>query len=215
MEFISKLGISTSNVKLYEKALTHTSYSNEHPEYEHYERLEFLGDAVLELIMSDYLYNEEHLEEGVMTKMRSSYVCENALYRYALDLDFPKYVRVGEGIKPNATILADMFEAIVGAIYLDQGFEKANSFVLDIVVPYIKKGTDFLKDYKSELQELVQTVKKSVVYEIVSERGPSHNRTFECVALVDGIIMGRGVSSSKKGAEQEAAKEALSKQAKI
>ena len=215
MEFISKLGISTSNVKLYEKALTHTSYSNEHPEFDHYERLEFLGDAVLELIMSDYLYNEEHLEEGVMTKMRSSYVCENALYRYALDLDFPKYVRVGEGIKPNATILADMFEAIVGAIYLDQGFEKANSFVLDIVVPYIKKGTDFLKDYKSELQELVQTVKKSVVYEIVSERGPSHNRTFECVALVDGIIMGRGVSSSKKGAEQEAAKEALSKQAKI
>lgn len=215
MEFISKLGISTSNVKLYEKALTHTSYSNEHPEYEHYERLEFLGDAVLELIMSDYLYNEEHLEEGVMTKMRASYVCENALYRYALDLDFPKYVRVGEGIKPNATILADMFEAVVGAIYLDQGFEKANSFVLDIVVPYIKKGTDFLKDYKSELQELVQTVKKSVVYEIVSERGPSHNRTFECVALVDGIIMGRGVSSSKKGAEQEAAKEALSKQAKI
>ena len=135
-------------------------------------------------------------------------MCENALYRYALDLDFPKYVRVGEGIKPNATILADMFEAVVGAIYLDQGFEKANSFVLDIVVPYIKKGTDFLKDYKSELQELVQTVKKSVVYEIVSERGPSHNRTFECVALVDGIIMGRGVSSSKKGAEQEAAKEA-------
>lgn len=215
IKFMEKLGIVSDNLKLYQMALTHTSYSNEHPEYPHYERLEFLGDAVLELIMSDYLYNEKYLEEGMMTKMRASYVCENALYKYALSLDFPKYVRVGEGIKPNATILADMFEALIGAIYLDQGFERASSFVLGIIVPYIKNGVDFLKDYKSELQELVQTVKKSVVYEIVNESGPSHNRTFECVALVDGIVMGRGISSSKKGAEQEAAKEALSKQAKV
>lgn len=215
IDLLKKLNIQTDNKELYETALTHTSYSNEHSLYVHYERLEFLGDAVLELVISDYLYNEKHLEEGMMTKMRASYVCENALYQYATDLNFIQYVRVGEGIKPNATILADMFEAFIGALYLDKGLEYTSSFILNIIIPYIKKDTSFLHDYKSELQELVQTVKKSVIYDIIDEYGPPHAKTFKCIALVDGIVMGTGIASSKKAAEQEAAKEALSKQAKV
>lgn len=215
MELLDKLNIVTDNEELYITALTHTSYSNEHSNCNNYERLEFLGDAVLELAISDYLYNERHLEEGTMTKIRACYVCENALYEYALKLGFPSYVRVGEGIKVNDTILADMFEAFVGAIYLDKGFKASKDFILDIIIPYIKKEVNFLQDYKSKLQELVQTYKKSVYYDIVSESGPAHDKTFECIVKVDDIIMGRGVASSKKAAEQQAAKEALSKQAKI
>ncbi len=215
MELLDKLNIVTDNEELYITALTHTSYSNEHNNCNNYERLEFLGDAVLELAISDYLYNERHLEEGTMTKIRACYVCENALYEYALKLKFSNYVRVGEGIKVNDTILADMFEAFVGAIYLDKGFKASKDFILNIIIPYIKKEVNFLQDYKSKLQELVQTYKKSVYYDIVNESGPAHDKTFECIVKVDDIIMGRGVASSKKAAEQQAAKEALSKQAKI
>lgn len=214
-DLLEKLNITNYNEELYQTAFTHTSYSNEHNNVTHYERLEFLGDAVLELIMSDYLYNEKHLPEGTMTKMRASYVCENALYQYASDLNFINYVKVGEGITPNATILADIFEAFIGAMYLDKGFAPTKEFVLNIIIPYIKKETNFLSDYKSELQELVQTVKKSVTYEIISETGPAHNKTFEIVVKVDGIILGKGIAGSKKAAEQQAAKEALSKQAKV
>ncbi len=214
-ELLCKLDISTDREDMYLTALTHTSYSNEHNNCDNYERLEFLGDAVLELVVSDYLFNAKHLEEGSMTKMRACYVCEAALYDYALKLEFPKYVRVGEGIKLNDTILADMFEAFVGALYVDKGFFVSRKFILDMVVPYVKKGVNFLQDYKSKLQELVQTYKKSVYYDIVKESGPAHDKTFECVVKVDDIVMGHGVASSKKGAEQQAAKEALSKQAKI
>lgn len=215
MEILDKLKIIPKNEELYVKAFTHTSYSNEHSECESYERLEFLGDAVLELIVSDYLYKEKHLEEGTMTKMRSSYVCEAACYTYAKALGLEDYVRLGSGeVEANVTILADVFEAFVAALYLDQGIEMARSIVLDIVVDYIKQGVDFLHDYKSELQELVQTVRKSVIYEIIDETGPAHNKMFTCQVKVDDIVMGIGRGSSKKASEQEAAKEALKKQAK-
>lgn len=215
MEILDKLKVIPKNEELYVKAFTHTSYSNEHSECESYERLEFLGDAVLELIVSDYLYKEKHLEEGTMTKMRSSYVCEAACYTYAKALGLEDYVRLGSGeMEANVTILADVFEAFVAALYLDQGIEMARSIVLDIVVDYIKQGVDFLHDYKSELQELVQTVRKSVIYEIIDETGPAHNKMFTCQVKVDDIVMGIGRGSSKKASEQEAAKEALKKQAK-
>lgn len=215
MEILDKLKVIPKNEELYVKAFTHTSYSNEHSECESYERLEFLGDAVLELIVSDYLYKEKHLEEGTMTKMRSSYVCEAACYTYAKALGLEYYVRLGSGeMEANVTILADVFEAFVAALYLDQGIEMARSIVLDIVVDYIKQGVDFLHDYKSELQELVQTVRKSVIYEIIDETGPAHNKMFTCQVKVDDIVMGIGRGSSKKASEQEAAKEALKKQAK-
>ena len=215
MDILNKLNIKTKNEKLYLKAFTHTSYSNEHENTESYERLEFLGDAVLELIISDYLFNEDTLEEGIMTKMRASYVCEEACATYSRELKFNKYILLGSGeIEANETILADVFESFVGATYLDQGFKFTKDMVLRIITKYINKGVDFLHDYKSELQELVQTVKKSVIYEIIDESGPAHDRTFTCQVKVDNLIMGTGKGSSKKQAEQEAAKVALSKQVK-
>ena len=211
MNILDDLNIVTSNKMLYETAFTHTSYSNEH-DCNNYERLEFLGDAVLELIISDYLYNEKNLEEGSMTKMRASYVCEEACHTYSKELGFDKYIRLGSGEDmPNATIMADVFESFVGAMYLDKGFEYTNRFVLEVIVKYIKRGVDFLHDYKSELQELVQTVKKSVVYEIIAEAGPAHDKTFLVNVLYNGIVLGTGSGKSKKEAEENAAKSALDK----
>lgn len=216
MEILDRLQLKTNQEELYVRALTHTSYSNEHFDVESYERLEFLGDAVLELIISDYLYNEEHLEEGTMTKMRASYVCEAACCTYAKELGLDQYIRLGSGeLEANVTIIADVFESFIGAMYLDQGIAVTSRIVLDVITKYIEKKVDFLHDYKSELQELVQTVRKSVVYEVIDEKGPAHNRTFTCEVLVDDIVMGVGVGSSKKAAEQEAARVALEKQVKF
>lgn len=217
MKIFKTLNFTPTNVNLYYEAFTHTSYSNENPSFANYERLEFLGDAVLEFIVSEYLYKERHLPEGEMTRMRARYVCEEALATYAKDLKFETDIKLGSGEVnegPNDTILADVFEAFVAAMYLDMGIDFTKDIVLKIVTKYIKKNVDFLHDYKSTLQELVQTDKKSVVYEIVSEDGPSHDKTFVCQVRVDGIVLGSGTGSSKKQAEQEAAKEALEKQAK-
>lgn len=215
MDILERLHISSSCEYLYKQAFTHTSYSNEHENSESYERLEFLGDAVLEVIISDFLYNEKHLEEGTMTKMRASYVCEAACATYARDLGLDKEILLGSGeVEANTTIIADVFESFIAAMYLDQGLEKTQHFVLNAIKPYIDSRHDFLHDYKSELQELVQTVRKSVVYEITDEQGPAHDRTFTCQVLVDGIVMGVGIGTSKKAAEQEAAKVALQKQVK-
>ena len=216
MQLLKELNIKPKDISLYETAFTHTSYSNEHSNCESYERLEFLGDAVLELIISDYLYNEKHLEEGTMTKMRSSYVCEEACATYSNDLGFDKYIRLGSGENgASVTILADVFESFIGATYLDQGFDFTSKLVLQVITRYINKGVDFLHDYKSELQELVQTVKKSVIYEVIDEKGPAHDKVFSCQVKVDDIIMGVGTGTSKKSAEQQAAKVALSKQVKM
>lgn len=215
MKILEDLGIEVKNYQLYEQAFTHTSYSNEHVMCESYERLEFLGDAVLELVISDYLYQEKHLEEGTMTKMRASYVCEAACCTYAKELGLDEFIRLGSGeMEANTTILADVFESFIGAMYLDQGIFFTKDFVMNVIKKYILNQVDFLHDYKSELQELVQTVKKSVVYDIVDETGPAHNKTFTCQVLVDNIVMGVGRGSSKKASEQEAAKVALAKQVK-
>ena len=164
MKILEKLNIHAHDLSLYKRAFTHTSYSNEH-NCESYERLEFLGDAVLELIMSDYLYKERHLEEGTMTKMRSSYVCEEACATYSTDLGFKDYILLGSGeSEATVPILADVFESFVGATYLDQGFAFTNEFVLKVITKYINKGIDFLHDYKSELQELVATFNVSIIF---------------------------------------------------
>lgn len=215
MKIFNRVNLDPVDINLYYSAFTHSSYTNENPSCSDYERLEFLGDAVLEIIISDYLYKERHLEEGMMTRMRASYVCEEACATYAKELKLADDIKIGSGEEVNQTILADVFEAFVGAIYLDKGFDFVKSFVLNIIIKYIEQNIDFLHDYKSSLQELVQTVKKSVIYEVVEEKGPSHNKTFTSIVKVDGIIMGKGTGSSKKASEQEAAKDALSKQAKI
>lgn len=214
-ELLDKLNIKYNNIKLYEQAFIHTSYAYEH-NLKSYETLEFLGDAIVDLIISDYLYKSGKYTEGEMTKIRASYVCENALYEYSTDLNLSKYIKVGVGeTRSDGThkkaIMADVFEAFMGAVYLDLGYEKTKEVGLKIIVPYIEnKDIMLFKDYKSTLQEAVQTDKKSLEYELLEETGPAHNRTFKICVKVDGINLGEGIGSSKKEAEQNAAKKALS-----
>ena len=216
MEILDKLSISTDDTNLYLTALTHTSYANEN-NCESYERLEYLGDAVLEVIMSEYLYKNTEFEEGVMTKTRAKYVCEDALYEYSLKLGLNEYLRLGVGEEENGgrlrkAIVADIFEAFIGAIFLDQGFDTAKEFIYKYIIPMLENHEVNLdNDYKSILQELIQTDKRSLEYVVVDETGPAHNPTFKVIVKVDSIIYGEGIAHSKKEAEQMAACDALKK----
>lgn len=213
MEFLERFNIKFKNSKLLETALTHSSYANEHKGCDNYERLEFLGDAVLEVVTSEYFYLHTNYKEGEMTKHRANYVCEKALATYAKELGIDENIRLGHGQMHNLndTIIADVFEAVVGAIYLDQGYSVAKKYIDTIIIPYIKKEMDFNADYKTKLQELVQTGKKSVEYEVVKEYGEAHKKVFEVVVKIDNIIYGKGRGSSKKEAEQRAALDAYNK----
>ncbi len=216
MELLKKLNIKPNNISLYETAFSHTSYANENNSSS-YERLEFLGDAVLELLMSDYLYKTKNISEGDMTKMRAHYVCETALYEYSNKLGLNEYLKLGKGEsesggKYRKAIVSDIFESFLGAIYLDQGIEVAKKFFNDNVVPFIKNHQiDFFDDYKSALQEFVQTDKRSLEYRLINESGPAHNKEFTVEVFVGGISYGKGIAHSKKAAEQMAAKDALKK----
>lgn len=214
METLKKYGIDMTNSKLIDIALTHTSYANEHG-VPSYERLEFLGDAVLELVSSDYIYSTNKYNEGEMSRKRSLYVCENALYEYSKEINLKDYIKVGNGIREaNKTVIADVFEALIGAMYLEKGLDTVRKFFNILIVPYIESNVDFLMDYKSTLQELVQTEKKSVEYKVVNEGGPAHKKYFDVLVVIDGIVYGKGRGQSKKEAEQHAAKEAINKCAK-
>ena len=215
MDFLKKFEIDIKNKDLLLEALTHSSYSNEH-NTTNYERLEFLGDAVLELIVSDYLYSNYSINEGSMTKKRASYVCEEALATYAKEVGFVPFIRVGHGQVDNVndTIIADVFEAILGVIYLEYGFDVAKNYINKIVVPHIENNDVFLTDYKSALQESIQTDKKTLEYVLVSESGPSHDKTYCVEVRVDDMIFGKGIGKSKKEAEQMAAKDAFKRLAK-
>lgn len=215
MNFLEKFTIKLKNKNLLETALTHSSYSNEHKHTANYERLEFLGDAVLELVSSEYFYLHTDFKEGEMTRHRANYVCEKALATYAKEIGLDKEIRVGEGQKHNLndTIIADVFEAVIGAIYLDQGFEVAKKYIEKIIIPYIKKNIDFNMDFKTILQEYVQTDRKSLQYEVIREYGEAHNKRFEVIVKIDDIIYGKGIGRSKKEAEQLAAKDAYNKSA--
>ena len=190
MEILDKLGIKTEHINLYKKALTHTSFANENS-CESYERLEYLGDAVLEVIISEYLYKNTSYEEGYMTKLRAKYVCEDALYEYSKKLELNKYLYLGHGEEESGgrnrkAIVADIFESFIGAIYLDQGFDTSKKFIYDNVIPLIENNEiEFDNDYKSILQELVQTDKRSLEYVVVDETGPAHNKTFKVVVKID------------------------------
>ncbi|MBQ3468755.1 MAG: ribonuclease III [Bacilli bacterium] len=205
------------DISLYNSAFSHSSYANEHKKKIDYERLEFLGDAVIDLVISEYLYQKSDLGEGQMTKLRASYVCEDALYRYSTDLELNKYLKVGHGEeksggKHKKAIVADIFEALMGAIYLDLGFDTVRRIILEIVVPYIEdEEVIFFNDYKSSLGEAVQTDNKSLQYEVIKESGPDHDKSFVVAVIVDGITLGKGEAKSKKEAEQQAAKDALEK----
>ena len=216
MNIFKKYDIDINN-ELIKRAFTHSSYVNESKEGEDYERLEFLGDKILDFIVSEYLYINDDYDEGKMTKLRASYVCENALYTYAKSLDFPSYLTLGKGEEQTGgrekpSIIADTFESFLAAVYLTKGFDTVKDIVYEVVIPYIKEEKElFLHDYKTKLQEIVQTDQKSTSYEIVNEEGPANNKLFTMVVKVDGIVLGKGVAGSKKEAEQAAAKDALSK----
>ncbi len=216
-ELFQKLKINPKNIELYKTAFSHSSYVNEHHIKSNYERLEFLGDAVLDLVVADYLYKNHKDSEGEMTKRRASFVCENANYSYATNLGLQNYLLLGngeqkEGIKKS--VVADIFEALMGAIYIDLGYATARKVILEIITPYIEDpNTTFFSDYKSSLQEYVQTSQKSLSYETVQEEGPAHERVFTVEVKIDNIVYGTGIGNSKKEAEQEAAKKALEKMA--
>ena len=214
-----ELCIQFQNKNLLYQAFTHSSYVNEHrrKQFTDNERLEFLGDAVLELSVSKYLFNKfPHMSEGELTKLRASIVCEPSLVIFANELNFGQYVLLGKGEeltggRERPALLADVFESFVGALYLDQGLETVVAFLEKIVFPKVEVGTfSRVSDFKSQLQEMVQqTNTGSLQYEIIDEKGPAHNRTFVSRVLLNDLELGVGRGKSKKEAEQQAAQNAM------
>ena len=214
IDFLKRLGIPFKNIELFERALTHSSYANEN-QVEKNETLEFLGDAVIELLMSDYLYNVNLKDEGTMTKRRAQAVCEEALVIYASKINLKEYLKLGRGELQkgaNDAMIADAFEAFFGAIYLDLGFKYAQKMFQKLIVPHLNAMWN-IKDFKSILQELIQSgTKRNISYHITKETGPSHDKFFEAVVKLDQhIILGTGQGRTKKEAEQHAAEDALKK----
>lgn len=210
-DLLSSLKIKPRNLEYYTTALTHSSYANEN-NTEHNEKLEFLGDAVIQLITSDYLFRGQFRDEGELTKTRAQIVREEALVIYAKSINLGDYMRLGKGEKQaNDAMLGDCFEALMGAIYLDHGINETKRVFKNIIMPKLKLVEKIL-DHKTELQELVQAEKNSLIYKIVDTRGPSNNREFTAeVYLENDILLGSGKGTSKKEAEQNAAKSALDK----
>ena len=212
MNFLEKYGIKIEDENLLLTALTHSSYAYEN-HVKDYERLEFLGDAILQFIMSEYYYKNTTLKEGEMSKHRAGYVCEEALAYYVKKVGYDKYIRVGNGLigKLNNTIIADTFEAVLAVIYLECGMEVCKKYVYEVVIPCVEEKKNCFEDYKTKLQELVQTDKKSIDYILVEMIGDAPNEEFKVNAVVGGIVLGTGIGRNKKEAEQKAAKEAIKK----
>ena len=218
-ELAKKFDITFDDETLLIQAFTHSSYVNEHRKgrYLDNERLEFLGDAVLELGISQYLYKENiAMPEGEMTKRRASIVCEESLYHFAQELQFGDYILLGKGEertggRERPALLADVFEAFLGALFLDQGYNSVISFLEQYIFPKITTGAfSHGMDYKSQLQELVQKDKNvTIEYQIIDEKGPSHNKEFQAQVQINGEVHKVGVGRTKKEAEQRAAKHAL------
>ncbi len=215
-----KIGYTFKDKMLLRTALTHSSYANESrgKRVSCNERVEFLGDSVLSLVTSDYIYRQyRQTPEGDLTKIRAAVVCEQALHEIAVSLGISDYLLLGKGEEAGggryrASILADAMESIIGAIYLDGGFEAAQTFVLTHIKPKIAlaaKGKTF-RDYKTMLQEIVQKSKEEVLsYRLVSESGPDHDKHFVSEVLLNSNVFSTGEGRSKKEAEQMAARSAL------
>lgn len=213
------IGYRFQNLKLLETALTHSSYANEKhgQDAESYERLEFLGDSILGLTAADFLYHHEpKLPEGRMTRLRAELVCEASLHKVALSLGLGEYMRLGRGEertggRERPSILADMVEAIIAALYLDGGLDVARRFIMDRVLKDAEI-TDAHRgaDYKTELQELVQQQPGQLIsYELIGESGPDHDKRFSFRVSINGKAAGEGTGRTKKEAEQMAAHAAL------
>lgn len=219
--FQERLGIQFHDEGLLIQAFTHSSYVNEHRKkpHEDNERLEFLGDAVLELTISKFLFKKfPIMSEGELTKMRAAIVCEPSLVTFANELKFGELVLLGKGEemtggRERPALLADVFEAFIGALYLDHGLEVVNQFLDKTVIPKINAGAfSHVMDFKSQLQELVQRDGTGVIeYKVLQEKGPAHSREFVSRVSLNGEELGIGTGRSKKEAEQHAAEIALQK----
>ncbi|MBQ7557352.1 MAG: ribonuclease III [Lachnospiraceae bacterium] len=212
------IGYSFKNRELLKQALTHSSYANELTEASgDYQRMEFLGDAVIELISSKVLYDRyPGMTEGELSKKRASMVCEPALAFCARNLRLHEFVRLGRGEelgngRARDSIVSDVMEAVIGAVYIEGGFEEASRLVIETVMSGDEDGRAFY-DAKSVLQEYVQQRSTGTPeYRVIRETGPDHARVFECAVYVDSVMMGTGKGSSKKAGEQAAAFKALEK----
>lgn len=214
-----KIGYEFKNKGLMIQALTHSSFSNEQKinKFKNYERLEFLGDAVLELLSSRFFFETyTDMSEGQMTRMRSSMVCEPALAFCARDLSLGDFILLGKGEEATGgrtrdSIISDVMEAVIGAIYLDGGIEKASQFVEKFILSDLEDKQLFY-DSKTILQEKVQKEGQDLVYKLISENGPDHDKIFVVEAVIDGRAAGKGQGRNKKAAEQQAAYQVLLKQ---
>ena len=217
-QFENIIGYRFNNKEYILEALTHSSYSNENKNYNFNERLEFLGDSVLGIIISDYLFkNETELPEGELTKLRANIVCEESLSEVSKKIELGTHMLLGKGEeatggRERVSILADAVEAVIAAIYLDGGIENARKFVLtqmDEIIQDSIKGRIF-RDYKTHLQEVIQSQgETNIIYDLVEEIGPDHNKKFVMQVKLNDEVLGTGEGKSKKEAEQSAAKQAL------
>lgn len=216
-KFEEKIGYKFNNIELLKTAFSHTSYANERKTQSN-EKLEFLGDAILEFVVSEYLYeNYKNLKEGEMTKVRAAVVCEQSLYTIAIKYHFDELIYLGKGEKLSGgnhkiAILADSVEAVIAAIFIDAGLEKAKQFIIENLQEAIKQASHSVgqKDYKTVLQEKLQkhgSVK--IEYNIIKEEGPDHDKTFVAEVKCNGECLATGQGGTKKQAEMEAAKVAL------
>ena len=221
--FCQALGVQMHDLELLNMALTHTSYAHEakqQPKPQHNERIEFLGDSVLSIIVSTYMYNNfPELAEGQLTKLRAHLVCEYSLFEYAKKIHLGDYLQLGRGEdftggRERPSILADAFESVLGAIYLDQGMEVARTYLLGLMQPeidYICRHGIF-NDYKTRLQEYLQRDGEvEITYRLLGSSGPEHNKMFTSEVIFAGKVIGAGQGHSKKDSEQHAAQDALRK----
>ncbi|MBR2991556.1 MAG: ribonuclease III [Solobacterium sp.] len=226
MEIIAWLknrGIEIKDAELIHQAFMHSSYANEHRRHHDNERLEFMGDAVLQLYSSEHIFAVvPPLSEGQMSRLRSQLVCEKALALYGRQLKLNRFLMLGSGEEKTGgrnkdAIIADMFEAFLGALYLDQGMYAVENILNEVFDPYLEKPETvaLVTDYKTKLQEYVQADdKRTVRYRLVSETGPANAPTFVMNVVVDDLVLGTGTGSSKKEAEQNAARDAFDKMVK-
>lgn len=218
-EFEKIICYKFSDRKLLKHALTHSSYANEKrlKKLDNNERLEFLGDAVLELVTSEFIFHKhKKMPEGELTKLRARLVCEPTLAACANDINLGKFMLLGKGEaatggRERNSILSDAMEAVIGAIYLDGGFTNAKEFISNYILSDVENKELFF-DSKTILQEIVQSsYKEQLTYELIGEEGPDHNKKFTVAAVVNDIELGIGVGSTKKAAEQEAAYQSILK----
>lgn len=214
-----KIGYRFNNPELLKQALTHSSFANEQKinKLKNYERLEFLGDAVLELVSSEFLFKENpNMPEGQLTKLRASMVCEPSLAYCARDIDLGSFILLGKGEEATGgrkrdSITSDVMEAVIGAIYLDGGIEEAKKYIYRFILEDLDDKILFM-DSKTILQEEIQKKNNAQLrYELIAEIGPDHDKEFQVEAYLDDILVGTGVGRTKKAAEQQAAYEALVK----